>query len=151
MLKSLQTPIASTRLSLLVNILLLILKLIGGIVGRSQALIADALNSLLDIVANIVVWLGINISRKPPDENHPYGHGNADTLAAIFVAMVLIITGGYIGREAYDSIITHNFRSPTYLATVAAVITIVVKSVLYKYTINIGLIIFINSNIPAVV
>lgn len=138
MFKSLQTPVASTRLSLLINILLLILKLFGGIVGRSQALVADALNSLLDIVANIVVWLGINIAKKPPDENHPYGHGNADTLAAVFVALVLIITGGYIGREAYESIVHHNFKTPTYLATIAAVITIIVKSVLYKYTINVG-------------
>ncbi|MCP4704416.1 MAG: cation transporter [candidate division Zixibacteria bacterium] len=138
MFKNLQTPIASTRLSLLINILLLILKLFGGIVGRSQALIADALNSLLDIVANIVVWLGINIANKPPDESHPYGHGNADTLSAIFVALVLIITGGYIGRESYDSIVNHDFSTPTYLATIAAVITIVVKSFLYKYTIKIG-------------
>ena len=138
MLKSLQTPIASTKLSLLINILLFILKLFGGIVGRSQALVADALNSLLDIVANVVVWFGINIAKKPPDENHPYGHGNADTLSAIFVAMVLIITGGYIGHEAYDTIINQNFKTPTYLATIAALITIVIKSILYKYTLNIG-------------
>ena len=138
MLKNLHTPIASTKLSFLINILLLILKLFGGIVGRSQALVADALNSLLDIVANIVVWFGINIAKKPPDENHPYGHGNADTLAAIFVALVLIITGGYIGREAFDSIINHDFKTPTYLATIAAVITIIVKSILYKYTLKIG-------------
>ncbi len=138
MFKNLQTPIASTRLSLVINILLLILKLFGGIVGRSQALVADALNSLLDIVANIVVWLGINIAKKPPDEGHPYGHGNADTLSAVFVAMVLIITGGYIGHASFDSIMNHNFTTPTYLATIAAVITIIVKSILYKYTIRIG-------------
>ena len=138
MFKNLQTPIASTRLSLAINILLLILKLFGGIVGQSQALVADALNSLLDIVANIVVWLGINIAKKPPDEGHPYGHGNADTLSAVFVAMVLIITGGYIGHASFDSIMNHNFTTPTYLATIAAVITIIVKSILYKYTIKIG-------------
>jgi len=136
--ESLQTPIASTRLSLVINVLLLVLKLFGGIVGRSQALIADALNSLLDIVANIVVWFGINVAKRPPDEGHPYGHGNADTLSAVFVALVLIITGGYIGREAYDSIVHHDFETPTYLATIAAVITIIVKSILYKYTIDIG-------------
>ncbi len=138
MFKNLQTPIASTRLSLVINILLLILKLFGGIVGQSQALVADALNSLLDIVANIVVWLGINIAKKPPDESHPYGHGNADTLSAVFVAMVLIITGAYIGHASFDSIMNHNFTTPTYLATIAAVITIIVKSILYKYTIKIG-------------
>lgn len=110
----------------------------AGIVGRSQALVADALNSLLDIVANVVVWLGINIAKKPPDRGHPYGHGNADTLAAVFVALVLILTGGYIGHEALDSIMYKRFTSPTYLATAAALITIIIKAVLYKYTINIG-------------
>lgn len=134
----LQSPIASTKLSLAVNIFLFGLKLVGGIVGRSQALVADALNSLLDIVANIVIWLGINIAKRPPDKGHPYGHGNADTLAAIFVAMVLIITGGYIGHEAFGSIINGNFREPTYLATAAAFITIIIKEILYRYTLNIG-------------
>lgn len=136
--KNIHTPVASTRLSLAVNIILFALKMFAGIVGRSQALVADALNSLLDIVANIVVWLGIKIAGRPPDEDHPYGHGNADTLAAVFVALVLIITGGYIGRAAVESIIKEDFQTPTYLATSVAVLTIIVKTVLYSYTMKIG-------------
>ncbi len=138
MLKSLQTPAASTRISLLVNVLLFIAKIIGGVVGRSQALVADALNSLLDIVANIVVWLGIRIASKPPDKDHPYGHGNADNLAAVFVALVLFVTGGYIGREALHSIINKEFTQPTYLATIVAAGTIIIKEALYRYTIAVG-------------
>jgi cation diffusion facilitator family transporter len=136
--QNLQSPIASTKLSLAVNVFLLILKMTAGIVGRSQALVADALNSLLDIVANIVVWFGINIAKRPPDKGHPYGHGNADTLAAVFVAVVLIVTGGYIGHEALDSILNKDFMEPTYLATSAALITIIVKGILYRYTLKIG-------------
>lgn len=132
------TPIASTRISLLANILLFALKLVAGILGKSQALVADSLNSLLDIVANIGVWFGLHIARKPPDTDHPYGHGNADTLAAIFVALILFVTGGYIGRDAIDSIIDRNFEAPTYLATVAAIITIIIKAVLYRYTLAVG-------------
>lgn len=138
MLKNLQSPIVSTKFSLVVNIFLFFLKIIAGILGRSQALVADALNSLLDIVANIVVWFGIRIAKRPPDRNHPYGHGNADTLAAVFVALVLFITGAYIGREAIQAIINKDFLTPTYLATAAAIITIIIKEFLYKYTLNVG-------------
>ncbi len=138
MFSSFKTPIGSTKLGLVVNILLFILKIVAGIFGRSQALLADALNSLLDIVANIVVWLGVKIADRPPDENHPYGHGNADNLAAVFVAIVLTITGVYIGSEAIDVIINGNYRTPTWLATVAAIITIVVKLGLFRLTDNVG-------------
>lgn len=112
--------------------------MVAGILGRSQALVADSLNSLLDIVANAVVWLGIRIANRPPDDEHPYGHGNADNLAAIFVAVVLVLTGGYIGFEAVHSIIDKNFQTPTYLATSAAALTILIKEILYHYTLRIG-------------
>ncbi|MFH2035185.1 MAG: cation diffusion facilitator family transporter [Candidatus Zixiibacteriota bacterium] len=138
MLAKLNTPMASTRFSLVMNILLFILKIFAGLVGKSQALVADALNSLLDIVANIIVWFGIKLAKKPPDKDHPYGHGNADNIAAVMVAVILFVTGAYIGREAVHSIINGEFSKPTYLATIAAVITIVVKESLYQYTIRIG-------------
>lgn len=133
-----KTPIASTKLGLAFNVLLLLLKIIGGIWGRSQALLADALNSLLDIVANIVVWLGIKIADKPPDKDHPYGHGNADTLAAVFVAIVLFITGTYIGREALTSIIDKTYETPERIATFIAAFTILVKFTLFKFTDKVG-------------
>jgi cation diffusion facilitator family transporter len=112
--------------------------LFGGIWGRSQALLADAINSLLDIVANIVVWFGIKISERPPDREHPYGHGNADNLAAIFVAIVLFLTGAYIGREAFSTIIDKSYATPNIMATAAAIITILIKFSLYKFTVKIG-------------
>ncbi len=138
LLEKLQSPIACTKFSLAINVFLFILKIFAGIFGRSQALIADALNSLLDIVANIVVWFGIGIAKKPPDKDHPYGHGNADNLAAIFVAVVLFITGAYIGREAIHAIIHGEFTEPTFLATAAAAFTIIIKEILYRYTLRIG-------------
>lgn len=138
MLEKLKTPIACTKLGLGFNIFLLILKLFGGIWGQSQALLADALNSLLDIVANIVVWLGIRISERPPDRDHPYGHGNADNLAAIFVAIVLFITGAYIGRESLHTIIDKSYATPNIIATIAAIVTILIKFSLYRFTVKIG-------------
>jgi cation diffusion facilitator family transporter len=138
LLEKLQSPVACTKFSLAFNIFLFFLKITAGIFGRSQALVADALNSLLDIVANAVVWFGINIAKKPPDKDHPYGHGNADNLAAVFVALVLFITGAYIGRESIHAIIYGEFTKPTYLATSAALFTIITKESLYRYTLKIG-------------
>ncbi len=128
----------TTRLSLIVNVILFVLKLVGGIVGHSRALLADALNSLLDIVANTIVWIGIKVARRPADENHPYGHGHADTLAALFVALLLVITGIYIGISAIQVIIEKNYRAPGEIATIIAAFTIVVKEILYQWTIRAG-------------
>nr|MBN2278021.1 cation transporter [candidate division Zixibacteria bacterium] len=138
MLERLQTPIASTRLSLVVNVILFILKLVAGIAGRSQALVADALNSLLDIVANVIVWLGIRVAGRPADQDHPFGHGNADNLAAVFVALILFVTGAYIGLESIQAIFGNRTVKPAYLATAVALGTVIVKEILYRYTIKIG-------------
>ena len=141
------TEEGTTRLSLTVNILLFILKLIGGFVGGSRALLADALNSLLDIVANSVVWIGIRVARRPPDKDHHYGHGLANTLAALFVATLLVITGIFIGVSAIQVIIHRNYSSPGVLATVVAAFTIVVKETLYRITLRAGQ----KANSPAVI
>jgi len=137
----------TTRLSFGANVCLFILKLIGGFFGQSRALLADALNSLLDIVANTVVWIGIRISKRPADASHPYGHGHADTIAALFVATLLVITGGYIGINAIHVIIDKDYSTPGILATIVAIITIVVKEILYHWTMRAGR----RANSPAVI
>lgn len=134
----LATAEGSTRLSLGVNFILLVLKLSGGFIGHSRALVADGINSLLDLITNSIVWLGVRIARKPADADHQYGHGNADTLAAVFVALVLLITGGYIGSQAIAAIVQRNFQTPSWLATSVAIFTIVVKTGLFRYTLRIG-------------
>ncbi len=131
-------PEKTTAVSIVANSLLLIIKLIGGTVGRSQALLADAINSLLDLVANTVVWMGRKISQRPPDENHRYGHGHADTLAAVFVAITLILVGGFIAYQAIHIIIDKNYAVPSKLATAVAVVTIITKEILYRWTIKVG-------------
>lgn len=141
------TEEGTTRLSFVVNVLLFALKLVGGFVGGSKALLADALNSLLDIVANTVVWIGIRVAKRPPDEHHHYGHGLADTLSALFVALLLVITGIYIGVSAIHVIIDKHYSSPGPLATAVAAFTIVVKEVLYRVTLKAGK----KANSPAVI
>src|SRR4051812_36946905 len=69
-----------------VNALLSIIKIAGGILGNTYVLIADGMESLLDIFASMVVWFGLRVASEPPDAEHPYGHGKAETLAAVVVA-----------------------------------------------------------------
>lgn len=137
----------TTRFSLIVNILLFLLKVVGGVFGHSRALLADAINSLLDIVGNTVVWIGIRIAKRPADEGHPYGHGHADTIAALFVSTLLVITGIYIGYSAVHVIIDKDYTVPGKLATAVAAFTIVVKEILYQWTIRAGR----KANSPAVI
>ena len=132
------TPEASTKLSLAANVILLILKSIGGFIGGSTALIADSINSLLDLIANAAILFGLNLAKKPPDADHQYGHGNADVLAASFVALVIFVTGIYIGYDSINIIIKKSYRVPTFLATGVAVFTIILKTALFRYTLKIG-------------
>ncbi len=141
------TEEGTTRLSITINILLFVLKLLGGFVGGSRALLADALNSLLDIVANSVVWIGIRVAKRPPDKHHHYGHGHANTLAALFVATLLVVTGIFIGVSSIHVIIDREYSTPGALATVVAAFTIVVKEILYRVTLRAGL----KANSPAVI
>lgn len=141
------TEEGTTRLSFVVNVFLFALKLVGGFVGGSKALLADALNSLLDIVANTVVWIGIKVAKRPPDEHHHYGHGLANTLSALFVAILLVVTGIYIGVSAIHVIIDKHYSTPGPLATVVAAFTIVVKEILYRVTLRAGK----KANSPAVI
>jgi cation diffusion facilitator family transporter len=145
-LEKLETPEASTKLSFVANVLLLVLKLLGGFVGHSKALIADSLNSFLDLIANSAILIGLRLARRPPDAEHQYGHGNADVLAASFVAMIIFVTGVYIGYDSMNVIISGTFKVPTAFATGVAVFTIILKSSLFRYTKKIGL----KSRSPAV-
>jgi cation diffusion facilitator family transporter len=134
----LQNPEASTKLSLVANVVLLILKIFGGFWGGSRALIADSLNSLLDLVANSAVWIGIRLAKKPADAEHQYGHGNADVIAASFVAIVILATGIFIGYDSIHVIVDHDYRVPSYFATAVAAFTIILKQILFVYTKKIG-------------
>jgi cation diffusion facilitator family transporter len=134
----LNTPEASTKISLVSNVILLILKFFGGFFGGSRALIADCLNSFLDIVANSAVWIGIKLAKKPADADHQYGHGNADVIAASFVAIVIFTTGIYIGYDSIHVIVDKDYRVPSYFATGVAAFTILTKWILFKYTRGVG-------------
>jgi cation diffusion facilitator family transporter len=125
------------QVGLLVNAALALIKLLGGILGHSGALIADAVESIADIVASVVVWSGLSIAAQPPDESHPFGHGKAEALAAATVALMLLAAAIGIGIEAVRQIRTPHQTPATYtLAILVGVI--LVKEALFRTVLKAG-------------
>lgn len=124
----------------IVNIVLVIFKFLAGILGHSAAMIADAVHSLSDFVTDIVVLLFIRISGKPADEDHGYGHGKYETLATVVISLILFGVGVGILVNAVEQIVAFMNgvvpQSPSTIALVAAALSIVVKELLYRYTVR---------------
>src|SRR5690606_3789070 len=91
---------------LAVNFGLAAIKLVAGLVGHSYALVADAAESMTDIVGSAVIWGGLHIASRPADEEHPYGHGKAESLAAMVVAAMVVAAGVGIAIKAVGEIVT---------------------------------------------
>jgi len=132
------SPMACLRIGLASNVGLAGIKLFAGVVGYSHALIADAINSLLDIISSAVAWFGHRISLRPPDDEHPYGHGNADVLAAVFVGMIVFGTGLFIARGAWVTLRAGGAERPSLLPVIVAMGVISVKAILFKYAERVG-------------
>lgn len=101
---TIRAAIRAAQVGLVVNALLAAVKLAAGILGHTYALVADAVESTSDIVASLVVWGGLHIAAQPADENHPYGHGKAEALAAAVVSLMLIVAALGIAAEAVTMI-----------------------------------------------
>jgi cation diffusion facilitator family transporter len=124
-------------IGLVVNLLLGFGKLAAGIGGYSQALIADAVESLGDSVGSIVVWRGLHVASRPPDADHPYGHGKAEPIAAAFVAVLMVAAAVEIAAEAVHRITTPH-RGPAPFTLVVVLCVIVIKEVLYRFVAGVG-------------
>lgn len=120
------------------NALLIVCKFTAGILGHSQALIADAVHSVSDLFTDVIVLLGLRIGKKAPDEEHHFGHARIETLASAVVGFSLIATAIYIGIEAALNIYHHAVYHPTKLALIGAGVSIAVKEALYHYTVRVG-------------
>jgi len=118
-----------------VNVLLSIVKIVGGKLSGSIALVADGVHSLSDLLTDLVVILGVSLARRPPDRSHPYGHGRFETLASIVVALSLVGVGIYLAREAASSMLVHHEEtSPGLVMVVLALVSIVAKEAVYQVT-----------------
>ena len=135
----------SSRVSLVsmfINIFLTIFKLLAGMIGHSGAMISDALHSLTDVAGSLIVLVGVRISGKQPDENHPYGHERIECIASILLCGLLLGAGASIGVSGIKQIISivrssggaANPAVPGIIALIAAIVSIVVKESLFWYT-----------------
>tara|TARA_R110002074_G_scaffold24963_5_gene74332 strand:+ start:62941 stop:63876 length:936 start_codon:yes stop_codon:yes gene_type:complete len=109
--------------SMLGNVVLAAIKFLAGIFGNSYALIADGIESVVDVFASVLVLFGLKYSSRPADENHPYGHGKAEPLVTFLVVVFLVISAGTIAWQAYEHIITpHELPKPFTLIVLAVII-----------------------------
>ena len=130
--------IIATWIGIIVNLLLTIFKGIGGVLSGSRALLADALHSASDIVGSIVVLFAVKIANKPPDEEHPYGHGKAENIASIIVALLLVIVGIEISLSSIKVFFGDIPEAPGTLALFILITSIVVKEILFYYKLFLG-------------
>ena len=120
-----------------VNVVLAIIKIVAGVVGNSYALIADGIESTTDIVSSLVVWTGLKISARPPDEGHPYGHGKAESIAAIIVAVALLGAAVLIAVQSIREIVTPH-HAPAWFTLLVLALVIATKEVLYRFVLKVG-------------
>lgn len=127
----------STLIGIFVSIVLVIVKGTAGVLGNSYALVADAIESSSDIVTSLIVIIGLKIAAKPADQDHPYGHGKAEPLAAVAVASALFVAAIVIVIQSIHEIITpHHAPAPFTLVVLVAIV--IIKESLFRYVIKVG-------------
>ncbi|MDD3875222.1 MAG: cation diffusion facilitator family transporter [Bacteroidales bacterium] len=127
---------------MVVNIVLIILKLVVGFLGKSAALIADAIHSASDLITDVIVLVGSFFGNKPKDSNHNFGHGKIETLSTALVATVLLGAAVYIFYAGAVNIINHlngnHIEKPNFITLIIAGISIISKEILYQLTVKVG-------------
>lgn len=120
-----------------VNLTLAVVKGVAGIVGSSSALLADAVESVVDVVGSLIVWGGLRIAARPPDDNHPYGHGKAEPLAAASVGVALALAAAAIVDHSIQ--LLHTDHEPPRSFTILILIAVIfVKEILFRRVIHVG-------------
>jgi cation diffusion facilitator family transporter len=125
-------------LSILAYVVLSAFKLIMSYIGNSEALRADGLNNLTDIIASVAVLIGLKISQKPPDENHRYGHSRAETIASLVAAFIMITIGVQVITGSVQSFFNRTESSPDIITAFVALISAVFMYGIYRYNSNLS-------------
>ena len=127
-----------TAWGLVANVALAILKFIAGMLGNSQALLADAVHSVTDTSTDIAVLVGAPRWSAPADKDHPHGHGRIETLITVFIGIVLLLVAIGLGYSAISGLQTEPDKAPKWIAFWVACVSIVVKEVLYQWSARVG-------------
>jgi len=123
---------------LIINLLLAAAKATAGVLGHSQAVLADAVHSLSDTVTDVAVILGVRFWSAPADENHPHGHGRIETLITVAIGLAVGGVALGMGVEAIRGLRSHSTAPPSAIALLAALASIAIKEALYRWTANVG-------------
>ena len=127
----------ATLIGILISTVLAAIKILGGVFGQSYALIADGVESLLDVFGSSIVWGSLRYAARPPDTKHPYGHGKAEPLAALVIAAALVVASILIAVESVREIRTpHALPAPFTLAILIGVV--VTKEILFRFLVHTG-------------
>jgi cation diffusion facilitator family transporter len=134
---NLQTGARLALIGMVVNVAFAIIKISAGVFGNSYALIADGIESALDVAGSIVIWGGLRFAARPPDETHPYGHGKAEPLTAIFVALGVLAAALFLAVQSTRTLfLPHHAPAPFTLAVI--LIVVIVKEALFRYVVRFG-------------
>ena len=127
-----------SRVGIFGNVLLTAFKLAAGILGRSGAMVSDAVHSLSDVFATFIAWIGVRLSKREEDEEHPYGHERLECVASLALGLILAGTGIGIGWSGIQKLIWErdSLEIPTLLPLIAAVVSIIVKESMFHYTMH---------------
>jgi cation diffusion facilitator family transporter len=120
-----------------VNLVLAIIKIAAGLIGNAYALVADGIESTADIFSSLIVWGGLRISAKPPDSNHPYGHGKAESIAGIMVSLFLLGAAVLIAVQSIREILTPH-QLPAWYTLLVLAIVIITKETLFRFVFRTG-------------
>ena len=135
--RNLQTGARVALLGLVINVVFASVKIVAGVVGHAYVLIADGIESALDVGGSIVIWGGLTVAARPPDKTHPYGHGKAEPLAALLVALcVLAAAIGLAVESVREILMPHHGPAPFTLGVL--VVVIVIKEILFRYVNRVG-------------
>ncbi|MDU4938988.1 MAG: cation diffusion facilitator family transporter [Clostridium sp.] len=118
------------------NFVLAFIKILIGFIARSTAMLADGMHSLSDVVTTIGVIIGLKLSHKKADKSHPYGHERIESITSLFLSTVLFLVAISIGYSGIIKIINHSYVTPGFSAIIAAITSIIVKELMYWYTIK---------------
>ena len=130
-----KTAVKVSSVSIILNIILSLLKLLAGIFGRSMAMLSDAIHSLSDVFGSFIVIIGVKMSQKKEDSDHPYGHDRLECLASLALGAILFTTGALLIYEGIKKVISGaNISTPGTVALIVAIVSIVVKEGMYWYT-----------------
>ena len=123
-------------ITVVMNIFLSLIKLLAGFIGHSTSMISDGVHSLSDVISSIGVFIGLRISQKPADIDHPYGHEKFEAVLSKILAFILFLTGLSIGYSAIETIVSSSYIIPKMMTIWAALLSIGVKEWMYHYTIR---------------